>query len=93
VAADTVECIISIHTVLRTLHRLFVVFMSELETWVECAACSKWRRVVSLENRFQGEAADPWHCTDNTDPRFAACSAEQEKTDAEIDEVCCALWP
>lgn len=48
--------------------------------WVECAECSKWRRVPPLSD----EGAR-WRCADNADARFASCAAPQELSDDEID--------
>jgi hypothetical protein len=52
---------------------------SELsETWVQCDACRKWRR---LSNGTVLDSTTVWFCTMNTDPTRQKCTAPEESWD------------
>ncbi|XP_038691019.1 B3 domain-containing protein Os07g0563300-like isoform X2 [Tripterygium wilfordii] len=50
--------------------------------WVQCEDCSKWRRLP-------GNAVLPskWTCSDNTDPERSSCSAAQELTTDQLEDL------
>lgn len=55
------------------------------DSWVQCDGCNKWRRVpVAVANELSDDA--PWHCQDNPNTAFGACTIPQELTNEEIDK-------
>ena len=55
---------------------------SELsETWVQCDACRKWRR---LSDGTVLDSTTVWFCTMNTDPTRQKCTAPKESWDFKI---------
>lgn len=48
------------------------------ETWVQCDACDKWRR-LKVSNLADDNAA--WFCSMNTDPKYQSCSVPEEPWD------------
>lgn len=56
-----------------------------MDSWIECDACSKWRRIpAAMADALDDDA--PWTCTDNPNRAFASCSMAQELTNEQIDE-------
>ncbi|PUZ52966.1 hypothetical protein GQ55_5G016300 [Panicum hallii var. hallii] len=54
---------------------------SELsETWVQCDACRKWRRLLDETDL---DSTTAWFCTMNTDPTRQKCTAPEEAWDFE----------
>lgn len=48
------------------------------ETWVQCDACHKWRRLSDGGLAYSGEA---WFCSMNPDPLYQSCTAAEESWD------------
>lgn len=48
------------------------------ETWVQCDACQKWRR-LSDDSLSDSRAA--WFCSLNSDPLYQSCNAPEESSD------------
>lgn len=48
------------------------------DTWVQCDACRKWRKVV--ENSVT-DASAAWFCSMNTDPLYQSCNIPEESWD------------
>lgn len=48
------------------------------ETWVQCDACRKWRK---LEDESLATASTAWFCSMNSDPLYVSCSAPEESWD------------
>jgi histone-lysine N-methyltransferase SETD2 len=58
----------------------------EQQTWVQCDACEKWRRIpTDLAQNLNDD--EPWFCANNPDAAHSTCDAPQELTDAEIDHL------
>nr|GMC82284.1 F-box protein At3g54460 isoform X1 [Ipomoea batatas] len=49
------------------------------ETWVQCDACRRWRRV---DDASVMDTSGAWFCSMNTDPLFQTCSAPEESWDS-----------
>ncbi|CAH9113778.1 unnamed protein product [Cuscuta epithymum] len=49
------------------------------ETWVQCDACRRWRRLDDVSTMDSSRA---WFCSMNTDPLFQTCSAPEESWDS-----------
>ncbi|KAK8961787.1 F-box protein [Platanthera guangdongensis] len=45
------------------------------ETWVQCDACKKWRKLVDKQNL---DTAAAWFCSLNDDPSHQSCSVPEE---------------
>lgn len=50
----------------------------ESDNWVQCDACSKWRRIVDEGVSVTGSA---WFCSNNTDPAYQSCKDPEELWD------------
>ncbi|XP_071719707.1 F-box protein At3g54460 isoform X2 [Rutidosis leptorrhynchoides] len=48
------------------------------ETWVQCDACRKWRKLVDPQNVDSSAA---WFCSMNSDPYHQSCKAPQDSFD------------
>lgn len=48
------------------------------ETWVQCDACRKWRK---LSERSIVDSRTAWFCSMNSDPSYQSCTAPQENCD------------
>ncbi|CAA0807019.1 F-box protein [Striga hermonthica] len=48
------------------------------ETWVQCDACSKWRK---LANGVVANASTVWFCSMNRDPSYQSCDVPEESWD------------
>ncbi|GER28534.1 SNF2 domain-containing family protein [Striga asiatica] len=48
------------------------------ETWVQCDACSKWRK---LTNGLVANASTVWFCSMNSDPSYQSCDVPEESWD------------
>ncbi|GFQ04949.1 F-box protein at3g54460 [Phtheirospermum japonicum] len=48
------------------------------ETWVQCDACSKWRKVV---NGHVANTSTAWFCSMNSDPSYQGCNVPEESWD------------
>ncbi|VFQ92106.1 unnamed protein product [Cuscuta campestris] len=49
------------------------------ETWVQCDACRRWRR---LDDASAIDTSRAWFCSMNADPLFQSCSAPEESWDS-----------
>ncbi|MEW5299531.1 MAG: hypothetical protein WDW36_002539 [Sanguina aurantia] len=60
--------------------------ISELQKWVQCNKCQKWRKVPY--HLRDDELTDEWECKDNSwDYIHAICSIPQALSNEEIDEI------
>ncbi|KAF2567538.1 hypothetical protein F2Q68_00026398 [Brassica cretica] len=50
----------------------------ESDNWVQCDACSKWRRIVDDGVSVTGSA---WFCSNNADPAYQSCKDPEELWD------------
>ncbi|CAN6837591.1 unnamed protein product [Brassica oleracea] len=50
----------------------------ESDIWVQCDACSKWRRIVDDGVSVTGSA---WFCSNNADPAYQSCKDPEELWD------------
>ncbi|KAJ4904822.1 F-box protein [Raphanus sativus] len=50
----------------------------ESDIWVQCDACSKWRRIVDEGVSVTGSA---WFCSNNADPAYQSCKDPEELWD------------
>ncbi|XP_057807863.1 F-box protein At3g54460 [Salvia miltiorrhiza] len=48
------------------------------ETWVQCDACSKWRKVT---DQHEANTSTAWFCSMNTDPSYQSCIVPEESWD------------
>jgi len=55
------------------------------DAWVQCDACSLWRRVPASVAERMGVDERAWFCHQNLDQRFSTCADPQELEDDEID--------
>ena len=62
------------------------VAKEDLQKWVQCCSCEKWRRVpYSIE---EDQIPDSWTCADNLwDSKYNSCEVEQALSDDRIDEI------
>ncbi|KAF7137932.1 hypothetical protein RHSIM_Rhsim07G0066900 [Rhododendron simsii] len=49
------------------------------ETWVQCDACRKWRKLE--DESLANDASTVWFCSMNSDPLYMSCSAPEESWD------------
>lgn len=49
------------------------------ETWVQCDACRKWRKLE--DESLANDASAVWFCSMNSDPLYMSCSAPEESWD------------
>ncbi len=58
----------------------------ELQKWIQCCKCEKWRKVpYSIDEE---QIPDSWTCEDNIwDGAYNACEVGQELSDEKIDEI------
>ncbi|KAL1564338.1 F-box protein [Salvia divinorum] len=48
------------------------------ETWVQCDACSKWRKVA---DQHEANTSTAWFCSMNSDPSYQNCNVPEESWD------------
>ncbi|KAG6421810.1 hypothetical protein SASPL_118367 [Salvia splendens] len=48
------------------------------ETWVQCDACSKWRKAA---NQHEANTSAAWFCSMNSDPSYQNCNVPEESWD------------
>eukprot|EP01052_Picozoa_sp_SAG31_P085747 SAG31_NODE_46289_length_255_cov_0.660256_1_plen_63_part_01 len=61
--------------------------MAEVDNWVQCAACQKWRRLVSADaEALEKLGAMEWVCASNPDASRADCSAPEDDWEAATTE-------
>jgi len=62
------------------------VAKEDLQKWVQCCSCERWRRVpYSIE---EDQIPDSWTCADNLwDSKYNSCEVEQALSDDRIDEI------
>lgn len=58
----------------------------ELQKWIQCCKCEKWRKVpYSID---EDQIPDNWICDDNVwDSAYNSCEVKQELSDDKIDEI------
>ncbi|KAL8529229.1 hypothetical protein ACS0TY_006601 [Phlomoides rotata] len=52
--------------------------MEHNETWVQCDACSKWRKIA---DEHAANTSTAWFCSMNSDPSFQSCNIPEESWD------------
>ena len=66
-------------------HETHVSTAASKDSWVQCDSCNKWRRIPAvLADKLEDDAQ--WHCQDNPNAAYAACSVKQELSNEEIDQ-------
>ncbi|OIT32406.1 PREDICTED: F-box protein At3g54460 [Nicotiana attenuata] len=55
------------------------------ETWIQCDACQKWRR---LAEAGVADATTAWFCSMNTDPLYQSCSVAEDSWDHKQHITC-----
>lgn len=48
------------------------------ETWVQCDACSKWRKVA---DQHEANTSTAWFCSMNSNPSYQSCNVPEESWD------------
>nr|6O5W_A Chain A, NS1-linked peptide,MORC family CW-type zinc finger protein 3 [Homo sapiens] len=47
------------------------------QTWVQCDACLKWRKLPDGMDQLP----EKWYCSNNPDPQFRNCEVPEEPED------------